>query len=109
MDWNFLEGTMERFRFQKKWIKGVSALYSGATSRVLLVGDKGTFQITRSIRQGCPLTPFLFLSFAKVLNVHIYTLARIQGIMLPFSEQKVLDAEFADDTRLFLKGTLENL
>ena len=37
------------------------------------------------------------------------TSTRIQGILLPFAEQEVLDAQFADDTGLFLKGTLENL
>ena len=27
VDWNFLEGTVERFGFQEEWIKGVSALH----------------------------------------------------------------------------------
>ena len=40
VDWGFLEGTLMRFGFNKEWIKGVAALYSGATSKVLLAGDK---------------------------------------------------------------------
>ena len=72
VDWSFLEGTMLKFGFHRAWIRGMAALYSGATSRVLLGGRVGTtFQITKSVRQGCPFGPFLFLFFAEAMSIYL--------------------------------------
>ena len=111
VDWSFLEGTMLKFGFDNAWIRVVAALYSGATSRVLLGGSVGTtFQLTRSVHQGCPLAPFLFLFFVEAMSIHLkVTGSGIWGISLPIPDQEVLEVELADDTRLFLKGTLANL
>ena len=44
------------------------------------------------------------------MSIHITSLgAGLQGITIPLVDHEVLDAEFADDTSLFLKGTLINL
>ncbi len=101
MEWGFLEGTLLRFRFSDKWVKGTATLYSSASSRVLLPGAKGpSFRLTRSVRQGFPLAPFLFLFFAEALS--LFLTARdsgVKGISLPLSIlEEILDAEFADDT-----------
>ena len=69
VDWSFLEETMQRMGFPDAWIRGVSALYRSAHSRVLLAGDRGErFSISRSVRQGCPLAPSLFLFFAEAMS-----------------------------------------
>ena len=36
VDWNFLQGTLQRFGFEDSWINGVSALYSSTSGKVLL-------------------------------------------------------------------------
>jgi hypothetical protein len=111
VDWQFLQGTLLHLGFEWNWVKGIAALYSSATSRVLLAGDKGpSFQLSRSVRQGCPLAPFLFLFFAEAMSS--YLLAQdvgIKGITIPLTTKEVLDAEFADDTCLFLTGHNNNL
>ncbi len=38
VDWDVLQGTMLRFGFKGSWIKGVIALYSTTTSRILIAG-----------------------------------------------------------------------
>ena len=44
-------------------VKVVFALYNSASSRVLVGGALGNnFLIIRSVRQGCPLAPYLFYS-----------------------------------------------
>ena len=111
VDWEFLQGVLARFGFSKEWIKGISSLYNSAQSRVLLVGNYGPlFTISRSVRQGCPLAPFLFLFFAEAMISFLNAGdIGIRGIRIPFSHIEVRDAEFADDTALYLKGDLENL
>ncbi len=108
VEWEFLHGTLLRFGFEESWIKGVAALYSSATSKVLLAGQKGSsIQLTRSVRQGCPLAPFLFLFFAEAMSCYLNHMSTgLKGII---SGMEVLDAEFADDTGLYLEGTIENL
>jgi hypothetical protein len=40
--WGFLEGTLSRFGFVNEWIRGVSTLYSCASSKVLFAGGKAS-------------------------------------------------------------------
>ena len=69
VDWDFLEAMLSRLGFPVAWIKGVSALYRHVSSSVLFVGGYGPlFPIARSVRQGCPLAPFLFILFGEALS-----------------------------------------
>ena len=62
VDWGFLEETMLCMGFPTTWIREVAAMYKITHSHVLLAGDGGNcFSISRSVRQGCPLAPTLFL------------------------------------------------
>ena len=72
VDWGFLEGSLSRFGFEDQWIRGVAALYRSASSQVLLAGGGGpSFDLSRSVRQGCPLALFLFLFFAEVMCIYL--------------------------------------
>ncbi|MCO5572023.1 hypothetical protein L7F22_025774 [Adiantum nelumboides] len=53
VDWDFLEGSLDRMGFPLAWIRGVSALYMPASSSVTIGGHAGrAFQLSRSMRQG---------------------------------------------------------
>ena len=63
---------MHHLGFNTTWSKGVSGLYRNAHSHVLLAGGVGPrFNITRSVRKGCLLAPFLFLLFAEAMLLYI--------------------------------------
>ena len=63
-----------------------------------------------SVRQGCPLAPFLFILFGEALSSYLRSSsAGIKGITLPFTQPIVLDVEFADDTTLYMGGEIGNL
>ena len=66
VDFDFMEGTLLRMGFPNRWIRGVSALYRNAHCSLSFVGDVGRrFSILISVRQACPLAPFLFLLYPK--------------------------------------------
>ena len=111
VDWEFLQGTLVRLGFPEKWVIGVSSLYNSACSSVLAGGVKGDeFQISRSVRQGCPLAPYLFLFFAEAMSLFLTAEdVGLKGIAMPIDGTNVVDVEFADDTSLYLDCHNNNL
>ena len=69
VDWRFLMGIMGRLGFNDYWISWVSPLNSDSANRMVLCGGKGpTFQLSRSVRQGCPLATYLFLFVVEAMG-----------------------------------------
>lgn len=96
--------------FCEQIVKWMMALYTNASSAVLVNGEVGEFfPLSRSVRQGCPLAPFLFILVLDSLGYLLQSEeANVQGLILP-NGTTLRDAEFADDTALYLKATEENL
>lgn len=110
--WDFLEGTMHAMGFDPTWIKSTRALYIDSWCAVGLNGTTNeTFKFSRSIRQGCPLAPFLFLAncLGHVLENVLENDPLVEGISLPNSRELLIDCEFANKINLYLVGNLQNL
>ena len=60
------------------------------------------FPVTRSCHQGCPIAPYYYLCCGQVLSDKIQENQNIQGVSIV--DLKLLIAQFADDTQLFLKN-----
>lgn len=62
-------------------------------------------EISRSIRQGCPLSALLYSLVAEPLGLAIMGEKEIKGILIEgnATEQKIF--QYADDTTLFLKDS----
>ena len=111
VDWAFLEGTMSCMGFSSNWITAVSALYRNGSSKVTLAGGKGeSFILSRSVGQGRPMAPYLFIFLAEVMSSYLSdVVVGIQGLRIPHSMEELLDTEFADHTSLYVQGTETNL
>jgi hypothetical protein len=110
IEWGFLFGALERLGFGSTWIRWIRALYKGVTSTVRMNGESSLdFWLARSVRQGCPLAPYLFILTTDVLG-HMLADPRneVEGLSLPRGGL-IRDQTFADDTTLYLKGTPSNL
>ena len=59
------------------------------------------FKVTRGIRQGCPLSAYLFLLVAETLGTGIRQNSNIQGIKIGINE--LCTIQMADDATLFLE------
>jgi hypothetical protein len=110
VEWGFLDGTLNKLGFNSTWISWVRALYTDSWCSVGLNGQTSDpFKLTRSIRQGCPLAPFLYLFVADCLGYILEQDEAVTGLKLPENGGEVIDQEYADDTNLYLEGSLWNL
>lgn len=67
-------------------------------------GATHRFEISRGIRQGCPISPYLFLLAAQLLCAHIKS-SNLKGVAI--AEREVIISHPAEDTTLFLRDAMQ--
>lgn len=69
VEWIFLAEVMKRMGFAQKWIALIMKCISTVHYSILINGDSvGYIRPSRGIRQGDPLSPYVFLICAEALS-----------------------------------------
>ncbi len=85
IEWGFLFTALAKLGFNGTWVNWVRSLYQAASSAIKVNGaTRPNFQLTRSIKQGCPLVPYLFILATDVLGyMMVIPKHGVEGLSLP--------------------------
>ena len=101
LEWKFITVALQFFNFPPSIIKWINVLYTNITSCVTNNGwNSRYFSINRGVRQGCPLSPYLFIIAAEILAINIRQNKKIKGVQIGGKELKI--KLYADDTQVYL-------
>ena len=79
VEWDYLRCLMEKMGFHQRWVSLMMECISSVSYSLLINGEpRGLVQPSRGLRQGDPLSPYLFLLCAEGLHSMIRQ-AEIQG------------------------------
>jgi len=104
LSWSYIRAILKAYGFDHNWIKWVMALVTTASCSIPLNGAPSkTFKPSTGLRQGDPLSPFLFILMMEGLGRAIRANkeeGRIQGLRLTQGGDIVTHQQFVDDTML---------
>ena len=101
LEWTFLEKVLKHFNFGDNITKCIKAFYKDIESCVINNGNVSSrFSLGRGVRQGDPLSPYLFILCTEILARAILSNSDIKGIKVDRSE--FILSQLADDTTFFL-------
>lgn len=104
VDHSFLRAALQKFGFSSNIVNIISGCISNPWTAPLINGRPSKFfRSYRGLRQGCPLSPFLYIIMAETLSVHLENLRNkreITGICIERGIKEINHSLFADDTLL---------
>ncbi|CAM8933405.1 unnamed protein product [Rhodiola kirilowii] len=113
MEWDFLEVMQLKMGFPESWVRKIMQCVRTVVYRIKLndmISDP--FKPQRGIRQGDPLSPYLFVLctewLARSLEVSQQN-REIQGIRMSRSAPYISHLFFADDCILFIKADVDHI
>jgi hypothetical protein len=110
VDWGFLCGMLERLGFSNKWIHWMMLCVSSVNYSALVNFEKvGPIIPGRGLRQGDPLSPYLFILITEGLTSLLkksVACGDLHGVQICRGAPVVSHLLFADDCFLFCRATI---
>ena len=101
MEWSFIEAVMRNMGFSEIWINWIMRCITSVKYKVLMNGQpRENIVPERGLRQGDPLSPFIFILCTEVLVSllnHAENKGKITGMRITCACPSVSHLLFADD------------
>ncbi|XP_056843438.1 uncharacterized protein LOC130495882 [Raphanus sativus] len=112
IEWSFLEAVLRRLGFHDRWISWIMVCVTSVSYSFLINGaPQGKVMPSRGIRQGDPLSPYLFILCTEVLS-GLCSNAQVSGILPGVKVARncppINHLLFADDTMFFTRTDQES-
>ena len=109
VEWQFLQGIMDKLGFLVTWINWVMGCITTPSFSILINGKPyGNINPSSGLRQGDPLSPYLFLLCAEGFTSLLAKAEmdrRIKGVSICRGVPTISNLMFADDSILFCQAT----
>ena len=94
---------LTHFGFSNTFIDWIKLLYTKIQRKLIINQHISThFPIQKGVRQGCPLSPLLYVIVFETLLTKIKTSPNINGLQLPGTNEDTTISAFAVDATLIL-------
>jgi len=108
-----LDLVLKEMGFDIKWRQWIKVCTTTASISILVNGTPSKpFKMQRGLRQGDPISPYLFVMMTEVLNLLLSKAAQIglfQGIKVGSRAVSLSHLQFADDTLIFSEPRMDYL
>ena len=109
VEWDFLQAIMLKLGFHVQWVSLIMQCVTLVSYTVLVNGvPKGYIKPGRGLRQGDPLSPYLFLLCAEGLSTLLRKAERdslIKGVSICRGGPRISHLFFADDSIIFCRAS----
>ena len=104
VEWAYVQQVLRRMKFGESFCQWVSLLYRDIFSSILINGELSQqFKVTRGVRQGCPLSPLLYVIMAETIACAVRQNNLIDGYPLPRTRRAKI-CQYADDTTIVVRS-----
>ncbi|KAG7572532.1 Reverse transcriptase domain [Arabidopsis suecica] len=111
VEWTYIEAILRRFGFADQWCQWVMKCLTSVSYSVLINGSPSKKIIpSRGLRQGDPLSPYLYLLCTEGLSsllTHAMHIKKIHGFRASKNGPPISHMFFADDSLLFCQANEE--
>ncbi|XP_022024504.1 uncharacterized protein LOC110924825 [Helianthus annuus] len=113
VSWSFLEDILHAFGFHQKMVKWIMVCVTNVSYSLSINGNLyGYFKGKRGLRQGDPISPYLFTLVMEVLTLLLKKAAYSNNAFrfhLYCKKQKIINVSFVDDLFLFANGDVASV
>lgn len=96
VNWQFMLEQLKGMQFGETFINFIQTIYTKQKARIKINGDlSGEIEVEKGTRQGCSISPLLFILALEILCNMIREKSRIKGTRVKNEEYKLF--AFADD------------
>lgn len=111
LSWAYLEGILKSHGFDERWVKWNLSMVSTPVMSVMLNGTPfEAFNPTRGLRQGDPLSLFLFILAAEGLGRLVkeqLAMEQLKGLRICGNELPITHQKFVDDVMFYGQSSLK--